>query len=122
MFSVCGLSEPSGLSNKEQGEVLERKGRVSCLRETFRTSLAQHMDNQRKRRPHSQERIETTSLDHRTMRLLFSGANVPHGRLSVSSFAPCQANGPFVASSWAFDVALMHWSRSRLGTETETRS
>lgn len=77
MFGVCWLSEPSGLSNKEQGEVLERKGRVSCLRETSRTSLA---------RPHSQERIETTSLDHRTMRLLFSGANVPRGRLSVSKF------------------------------------
>lgn len=122
MFSVCGLSEPSGLSNKEQGEVLERKGRVSYLRETSRTSLAQHMDNQRKRRLHSQERIETTSLDHRTMRLLFLELMYPTGGCLCQSFAPCQANGPSVASSWAFDVALMHWSRSRLGTETETRS
>lgn len=111
-FQAAGL-------NKEQGEVLERQVRMSCLMKTTRTSLDQH--GQPPRGAPAQERIETTSLDHRTMRLLFSGANVPHGRLSVSSFAPCQANGPFVASSWAVDVALMHWPRRRLDSSERQR-
>ena len=76
-----------------------------------------NMDNHRKVAPHSRECIETTSLDHWTTRLLFSLANVPHGRLCVSSFAPLSSDGPFVASSWAVDVVI---GRGVASTERET--